>query len=109
MNPSASRHLSPDFEGAEHRAIAAEIAAVWADLFDDEELVVHPADNFFTLGGSSRLALDLVSRLNERFSIRLNLLALVETPVFRSLVDRVAALTAGRAAESPEDTEEGEL
>ncbi len=97
-----SRHLSPAFDRDEHREIAAEIAALWADLFGDDELVVLPGDNFFTLGGSSRLALELVSRLNERFAIRLNLLALVETPGFAGLVERVAALTGG-------GTEEGEL
>jgi phthiocerol/phenolphthiocerol synthesis type-I polyketide synthase E len=98
-----SRHLSPDFDRAGHREIAAEIAALWADLFGDDELVVLPGDNFFTLGGSSRLALDLVSRLNERFAIRLNLLALVEAPVFDDLVARVAALTGDG------EIEEGEL
>jgi acyl carrier protein len=97
-----SRHLSPAFDRAEHREVAAGIAALWADLFGDDELVVLPGDNFFTLGGSSRLALELVSRLNERFAIRLNLLALVETPGFAELVERVAALTGG-------GTEEGEL
>lgn len=100
-----SRHLSPAFDRAEHREIAAEVAALWADLFGDDELVVLPDDNFFTLGGSSRLALDLVSRLNERFAIRLNLLTLVETPVFSELVARVAALTRPAGGE----TEEGEL
>jgi acyl carrier protein len=99
---TASRHLSPDFDVDGQRPAAAAIAALWAELFGDEELVVAPGDNFFTLGGSSRLALELVGRLNERFGIRLTLMTLVEAPVFRDLVARVTAL-------APADVEEGEL
>ena len=100
------RHLAKDtFTGSE-RAIAASIADLWSELFDDPSLIVGPDDNFFALGGSSLLALRLLAGLRERFGVGVDLLTLAETATVQGLVSAMVQ----RGAVAPFDGEdEGEI
>ena len=45
--------------------IEAELAAIWAELLRLEPVGIH--DNFFDLGGTSLLAVDLFAQIERRF------------------------------------------
>lgn len=98
-------HLSSAYPATHHPEIAERIAAIWAELFDDDELVVLPEDNFFVLGGSSLLAIRFLDRLNAEFSITLNLVSLVNA---ESLGD-LACVVAEQLWVDHAEMEEGEL
>lgn len=105
-----SDHLSPAFAGHAHAELAGRVARIWAGLFNDPTLTVGPEDNFFTLGGSSLLAVEMVDQLGRELAIPLSLVAIVEQPTLAELVAHIAALLAGAGAGAGDDAvEEGVL
>jgi acyl carrier protein len=102
---SMSSHLSPEVRDHEHADIASRIADIWAELFGDDSLVVGLEDNFFSLGGSSLLAVSLVDMINRAFSLSLSLVTVVESPTLASLAAHIASLR----SEPESDLEEGLL
>ena len=74
---SRGEHVPPRTE-AERR-----ITAIWRDLLPVAELGV--TDNFFQLGGHSLLATQIVSRMQETFSIALNVRDLFRRPTIAEL------------------------
>ena len=88
----------------------AALVEIWRAALHLEQVGVH--DDFFAIGGDSILALQVVSRIRERFQVELPLRELFEAPT----VERVAALieALGSQGGPPEgmagdDIEEGEL
>ena len=64
-------------------------AAVWQEVLKLEEVSLE--DNFFLLGGSSLQALQILSRIQERYYIELDLQAVMSTPTLRGMVELVSA------------------
>jgi len=65
------------------------LAAVWQEVLKLEEVSLE--DNFFLLGGSSLQALQILSRIQERYYIELDLQAVMSTPTLRGMVELVSA------------------
>lgn len=60
-----------------------ELARIWKDLLDVERVGIH--DNFFELGGHSLTAIQLVSRLNKRFHIQIDVQKIFAYPTIKEL------------------------
>ena len=82
---SAGRSIAPRTE------IEAELAAIWAELLRLEPVGFE--DNYFDLGGTSLLAVDLFARIEHRFGKKLPLTSLIEAPT----IEQLARLVAGAA------------
>ncbi len=70
----------------------AVLAGIWMDLLRIEQVGIR--DNFFNLGGTSLLAVDLFSRIENRFGKKLPLTALIQAPT----VEQLACLLGGTAS-----------
>lgn len=97
-----STHSEPAVVGTE--AVLGRVMKVWQAVFGEDDLVVGPDDDFFSLGASSLLALRLVDLLEREFGVTLDLLAVIEEPTPKVQAERVRQALAGVA-----DREEGEL
>jgi thioesterase domain-containing protein len=64
------------------------LAAIWADLLRIEPVGVH--DNFFDLGGTSLLAVDLFAQVWRRFGREMPLTSLLEAPTVEALARLVS-------------------
>jgi amino acid adenylation domain-containing protein len=69
--------------------VELELARVWQELLDVERIGV--TDNFFDLGGHSLIAVQLLSRINEKFDQKLPLASLFE----HGTIERLAELIRG--------------
>jgi len=109
-NEKLDRAALPAADGVRLEAVAdfvaprlpleEELAEIWAELLDVDEVGVH--DDFFTeLGGHSLLATQLVSRIRDTFGIDLPLRSLFEAPTVARLA---AVLGAGERKTAREAT-----
>jgi amino acid adenylation domain-containing protein len=64
-----------------------EIAKIWRQILHCDFVGVH--DNFLDCGGHSMLAVDLLSRMNERFDVKLPLRVVFEEPTIAGMARRV--------------------
>jgi pyochelin synthetase len=88
---------APDKDGASNmRAVAQpaspieeRIAGIWREVLQRPRVLAH--DNFFALGGDSVMAIRIMSRIREVFSVELPLRHLFETPTPAGLADAIAA------------------
>ncbi len=64
-----------------------ELASIWAEVLRLERVGIH--DNFFELGGHSLLATQVISRLQEAFSLDFSLRYLFENPTIAELSQKV--------------------
>ncbi|HEX9668077.1 MAG TPA: alpha/beta fold hydrolase, partial [Thermoanaerobaculia bacterium] len=80
------------------------VAAAWAELLGVAQ--VGAFDDFFELGGSSLMAVQLGSRLRDDFGVQLPSNFLLETSTVADLAERIAAAqpAAGEAAAVPRST-----
>ncbi|MFI1338626.1 KR domain-containing protein, partial [Streptomyces sp. NPDC020845] len=62
-----------------------EICGIWGELLGVERAGTH--DNFFELGGNSLIAIQLISVINSRLSVKLTLADLYEAPTVAGLMD----------------------
>jgi phthiocerol/phenolphthiocerol synthesis type-I polyketide synthase E len=76
-----------------HDVAQAAVARIWRDVLQLER--VEPHDNFLALGGTSLLAIQVVTRLREKYAIRFSPLALYEAPT----VSQLASIICERLAE----------
>jgi len=77
------------------------IAAIWEELLDRERVGIH--DNFFHLGGHSLLAARVLSRIERRFHVELQLTALFSAPTLGGLAELID--TAAAVAVEPDRKE----
>jgi FkbH-like protein len=84
--PALSQPLIPP-----RTEIEAELAEIWVELLRLEKLGIH--DNYFDLGGTSLLAVDLFARIEHRFGKKLPLTSLIEA----STIEQLARLVVGGA------------
>jgi non-ribosomal peptide synthetase component F/acyl carrier protein len=76
------------------------LAEIWSDVLNIDQVGVH--DNFFDLGGNSLSAIRLTSRVRDRLSAELPLIAIFTAPTVAELAERIeAARQAGHAAHLP--------
>ena len=71
--------------------IEAELAEIWVELLRLEKVGIR--DNYFDLGGTSLLAVDLFARIEDRFGEKLPLTSLIEA----STIEQLARLVVGAA------------
>ncbi|MEM8716224.1 MAG: acyltransferase domain-containing protein, partial [Cyanobacteria bacterium P01_G01_bin.4] len=90
-------NLPSDYVAPRNETEAA-IVEVW-----EEFLPVHPIgvlDNFFDLGGNSLPAIQIISRLRERFQVEVPIRALlVEAPTIAGVAEAIAAASEQQAGE----------
>ncbi|MFD2943348.1 thioesterase domain-containing protein, partial [Flavobacterium notoginsengisoli] len=60
------------------------LAAIWQDLLGVEKVGIH--DNFFELGGHSLLVIKLVVRINEAFTLDININSIFEYPTISEFI-----------------------
>jgi amino acid adenylation domain-containing protein len=77
----------------------AALCALWADVLNLP--LVGVGDNFFELGGHSLLATQLLTRIEDRFAVRLSLRALFEQPTVEGLYTVVMAARSAAKAPAP--------
>jgi acyl carrier protein len=78
--------------------LVSRLADIWSSLLGVRNIA--PSDNFYELGGQSLMALQIVSRVREQFSVELTLSDLLENPILSRfgtlvqdrLVDGIAAM-----------------
>jgi FkbH-like protein len=68
---------------APRNEVEAALAKIWADLLRFEQVGVQ--DNFFNLGGTSLLAVDLFTQIEHRFGKKLPLTTLIQAPTLEQL------------------------
>ncbi|MFI8458177.1 amino acid adenylation domain-containing protein [Kitasatospora sp. NPDC085464] len=79
------------------------VAEIWTELLGVDPIDVH--DDFFTLGGQSLLATQVVARLQERFPVALPVRAVFDAPT----VERLAALVHRAITEHVEQLTDSEV
>jgi acyl carrier protein len=80
--------------------VETRIAVVWQQLLGIDRVGIH--DNFFDLGGHSLVAIQVVSRLRDDFSVDLSVEGLFDSPT----VAGVAGLVEQLRHEAPQDSEQ---
>jgi acyl carrier protein len=70
------------------------VARWWGEMLECPETEITEESDFFDLGGTSLLALNLLDRVNTVFTLELEVLALLENSRFDTFVDLAARLVA---------------
>lgn len=85
-----------------------ELAAIWQEILGEER--IGSGDNFFSLGGNSLMAAQVLSRIASLFQVELPTRAFFETPTVAGIAQLIRLRTQIlQAQESTDDYEEGEL
>lgn len=71
-------------------AIEQSLTCLWRELFRLEQVSV--GDNFFDIGGHSLLAMQMISRVRDKFHVELPLIAVFDNPTLRELSDCIRVL-----------------
>jgi acyl carrier protein len=66
------------------------LATIWENILGVEKVGIH--HNFFELGGHSLLATQVISRINQAFSVEITLQSLFEKPTIAGLEERIKTL-----------------
>ncbi len=70
-------HIEP------HTPTEIKLAAIWKEILNTE--IIGAEDNFFELGGHSLYATMLISRINEKFHVRLSLKTIFEKQILNKI------------------------
>ncbi|MET0398075.1 MAG: amino acid adenylation domain-containing protein, partial [Longimicrobiaceae bacterium] len=87
------------------RYVAAEVptqrrmAELWQEMMGFGPIGVH--DDFFSLGGHSLMATQLIARVRAEFGVEVSLDAVFDDPTVAGMADKVAALRGGAEVEPP--------
>jgi len=95
---------APDFEGnaagegaAQPRSFVEQaIARIWEDVLALPRVGIHA--NFFSIGGQSLLATQVITRVRDHFDIDLPIQAIFDRPTIAGLAEKVEALRGSREA-----------
>lgn len=71
--------------------IERQLAQIWMEVFDTKEPGIH--DNFFSMGGYSLLATQVMARISDMFKLHLPLRQLSETPTIAGLAKVIHQLS----------------
>ncbi|MBG1243113.1 type I polyketide synthase [Nostoc sp. NZL] len=83
-------HSRPDLPNsylAPRNEIEQKIADIWEELLGIKQVGMH--DNFFKLGGDSLIAVQVLSRIRNIFSIRLSVANLFESPTIAEIAPKL--------------------
>ncbi|MDJ0508251.1 MAG: HAD-IIIC family phosphatase [Crocosphaera sp.] len=88
------------------------ITEIWGEVLKIDQIGVY--DNFFALGGSSLLGVQVINRIREIFNLELPFIRLFEQPTVAGIAELIEALQTVESVSSPisqdaEDREEFEL
>lgn len=81
--------LVQDFAGQD--VLEVQLAQIWEDVFDIRP--IDPLDDFFELGGTSLLAVSLVSRIQQQLGYNLPLAVLFEGATIRGMAQQLRRMT----------------
>ena len=82
-----SRPNLPNSYVASRNDIEQKIAEIWQELLGIKQVGIH--DNFFELGGDSLIAVQVLSRLRNTFSIKLSVANLFESPTIAEIAAKL--------------------
>ncbi|WP_201027345.1 type I polyketide synthase [Serratia rubidaea] len=90
----------------------ARVAAIWRELFGME--AIQHDDDFFALGGTSLVAIQLISQVREKWGVELSIEVLFEDPTIRGITAQIDTALAGQpsapaVADDAEDPDMAEL
>jgi amino acid adenylation domain-containing protein len=86
----------PEREG--RTTLERELAAIWSEVLDIPQIAADA--NFFDLGGHSLIAFSVISRIEQRLGVELQLRQVFDSPTIQQLADIVAvALESGKRRE----------
>jgi amino acid adenylation domain-containing protein len=93
-----SADLERDFV-APRTEIEQNLAAIWSEVLNFSPVGAH--DNFFELGGHSLMAIQVISRVRNRFEVELPLRTLFENPTVAELGAVIESNHNGKPKDSP--------
>jgi amino acid adenylation domain-containing protein len=99
--PSAENTLRDDLGDSPQSPIEKHLAVLLSGLLAVP--CVGREDNFFTLGGHSLMAAQLIAKIRESFGVELTLRNLFEQPTVRGMSDQIEQLIHARLAAMSED------
>jgi len=71
--------------------VEKEIAIEWKKVLKDESLSLDGDSHFFKVGGTSMLALEVVSCINKKYLVKISLLTLAKKPTIGELSEHVVS------------------
>jgi acyl carrier protein len=81
------------------------LAVIWADILGLDRVGVN--DNFFDLGGHSLAAMRIVSRVTDRFNLKMSTQLLFQSPTVRAMAAVIAGHQGEAAMEQRSDASSG--
>jgi acyl transferase domain-containing protein/acyl carrier protein len=87
---SSSLHSRPQLNNsyiAPTKLVEQEIANIWQELLGIVQIGIN--DNFFELGGDSLIAIQVISRLQNVFSVKFSIASLFESPTIAEITARL--------------------
>jgi amino acid adenylation domain-containing protein len=94
--PDAANMLRDEAFTSPRTALETEVGEIITALLNTRELGVD--DNFFLLGGSSFLGIQVIARVREKFGVEVPLHALFEAPTIAELAAQIVELRAAEQA-----------
>jgi amino acid adenylation domain-containing protein len=91
--PDAENTLRDEVFRSPRTALEAQVGAIIGGLLGTKDIGVN--DNFFLLGGSSFLGIQVIARVREKFGVEVPLRTLFEAPTIAGLSAQVVQLRAG--------------
>ncbi|MDW5324853.1 non-ribosomal peptide synthetase [Plantactinospora sp. KLBMP9567] len=79
----------PSGRGAGSAELTERLCALWRETLDVES--VGPDDSFFALGGTSLVAIRMLTRLEQSFGVRIPLPQLFDSPTVAALAEAISA------------------
>ncbi|MBQ4814054.1 amino acid adenylation domain-containing protein [Pseudoalteromonas luteoviolacea] len=89
--PSIETHV--DVQELPETEIECQLAAIWADLLQQDATKLSIHSNFFEIGGHSLMMVRLLSKIKEHFSIELGLQDIYTEPTIANMAIAIALIT----------------
>ena len=94
--PDAANTLRDEVFASPRTVLESEVGTIVTGLLNSRDVGVH--DNFFLLGGSSFLGIQVIARVREKFGVEVPLRALFEAPTISELSAQIAQLRSAKMA-----------